>query len=70
MAKLSLKLESHLLQPQTSSLYCTLLHNKLTFLSETVQLSEDSFNQTGHSHHLDSNNCVEEEPLLERSAGL
>lgn len=70
MAKLSLKLESHLLQPQTSSLYCTLLNNKLTFISETVQLSEDSFNQAGPSHHLDTNICFEEQPLLETSAGL
>lgn len=72
MGKLFLKLESLTMTPTAATdLFLTLYtFASLAFISETVQLSEDSFNQAGPSHHLDSNNCLEEQPLQGRSAGL
>lgn len=73
MAKLSPNLESLTMTPTaaTADIFLSLYtFASLTFISETVQLPEGSFNQAGSSHHLDSTNCFEEQPLLGRSAGL
>lgn len=72
MVKLSLKLESLTMTPTTATDFFLTLYTfaSLSFFSETVQLSEDSFKQAGPSHHLDSTNCFEEQPLQGRSDEL